>query len=324
LKNISLLGLGALLPTSKSLGEIVTGKKNPVKTADCWLTPEKTEGPFYFDPKLFRQDIRTDNSTQIFHNGLQLNMTFTLVNGDCSPVSNALIDIWHADKDGLYSGYSQFSGDTTGQDFMRGTQITDLNGKASFITSYPGWYPGRATHIHFKVRIDSHTYATSQLAFPDNINDEVYSTSFYLNRGANPVSNQDDNIFRSANPDYLVMEITKNNNISGYDGKFTIGINSPTGAIEKDLNPEGFHLEQNYPNPFNPSTRIKYSLASGSHIKLSVFDLFGREIGSLVDIPQPAGTYDIVFNGKELSSGLYFYRLNAGSYIKTREMLLIK
>ncbi len=86
----------------------------------------------------------------------------------------------------------------------------------------------------------------------------------------------------------------------------------------------GFTLEQNYPNPFNPSTTIRYSLPSAGEIELTVFDVFGSEIETLVNQRQPAGNYTIDFDASELSSGIYFYQLSTGSFSQTKKLTLIK
>jgi hypothetical protein len=252
-------------------------------------------------------------------------MTFTIINNTCNPISNVLVDIWHCDKDGRYSGYPNQPGgvNTTGLDFLRGIQITDSNGQCSFVTSYPGWYPGRATHIHFKVRLDSNTFVTSQFAFPESVNAAVYATPLYVGRGPNPTSNADDNIFGSAKPEFLTMETVANSQ-GGYDGTYTIGINTPVGVTEPDTSLKGFNLEQNYPNPFNPTTKIRYSIPEEAKVKLAIHSLEGKELEILVSSSQAAGSYEITFDGSKLSSGIYFYRLTVNGFSKTREMLLIK
>jgi 1,4-alpha-glucan branching enzyme len=85
-----------------------------------------------------------------------------------------------------------------------------------------------------------------------------------------------------------------------------------------------FNLDQNYPNPFNPTTSIKYSVPSSEHVSLKVFDILGREIAVLVNEQKSAGTYTISFDAAELSSGVYFYRLNSGNNIQIKKMLLVK
>jgi hypothetical protein len=88
--------------------------------------------------------------------------------------------------------------------------------------------------------------------------------------------------------------------------------------------PNYFALDQNYPNPFNPSTTISYSVPETEFVTLKVYDVLGNEIASLVNEEKPAGKYEVDFNGAELSSGIYFYRLQAGSFIETKKMVLMK
>lgn len=149
-----------------SAAELITG-------ADvCPITPETTEGPYYFDPALERRDITEGRP------GLATTIRLQVVDELCQPLSGARVDIWHCDADGIYSGYTrQLSGlDTTGETFMRGTQFADANGVVEFATIYPGWYPGRTPHIHFKVFLDQATLLTGQLFFPDDISSRVYTT----------------------------------------------------------------------------------------------------------------------------------------------------
>lgn len=98
-----------------------------------------------------------------------------------------------------------------------------------------------------------------------------------------------------------------------------------TGISRKDLNiPKIFSLSQNYPNPFNPSTIINYQLPKSSEVKLIIYDAIGREVNTLVDENQNAGSYQVEFDGSNFPSGVYFYKLQAGDYIQTKKMGLIK
>ena len=92
---------------------------------------------------------------------------------------------------------------------------------------------------------------------------------------------------------------------------------------------KSYKLEQNYPNPFNPSTLISYQLPVGGDVTLKIYDLLGREVATLVNEEKPAGIYEVEFNshsgeGRNLSSGIYFYQLKADGFIQTKKMLLIK
>ncbi|NWF49200.1 MAG: T9SS type A sorting domain-containing protein [Ignavibacteriaceae bacterium] len=98
-----------------------------------------------------------------------------------------------------------------------------------------------------------------------------------------------------------------------------------TGVNEINLaNPDNYSLNQNYPNPFNPITKISWQSPVGSHQVLKVFDILGNEVATLVDEYKEAGNYEVDFNAASLSSGVYFYRLNTGDYVKTMKMVLLK
>jgi hypothetical protein len=93
---------------------------------------------------------------------------------------------------------------------------------------------------------------------------------------------------------------------------------------ENETFPTEYSLYQNYPNPFNPSTKIKYSVPQTSQVQIKVFDVLGNEIATIVKEEKPIGNYEVEFDARELSSGIYFYQLNAGNFVETKKMLLIK
>jgi len=112
-------------------------------------------------------------------------------------------------------------------------------------------------------------------------------------------------------------------------GNFKLMPESPAdlGAItatEADELPAAFELYQNYPNPFNPETTIQFDVAQTGHINLEVFDMLGRRVASLVDAEKAVGTYSVVFNARNLTSGVYVYRIRSQSRTQVRSMLLLK
>jgi protocatechuate 3,4-dioxygenase beta subunit len=137
----------------------------------CILTPEAAEGPFYFDPKLVRAAIAEGRA------GAPLALTLQVVEaGTCGPLDKVRVDIWHCDGLGVYSGYArQETGSAEGETFLRGTQFTDGDGIVRFDTIYPGWYPGRTPHIHFKIILGDRDLVTGQLYFPDSVSAQVYA-----------------------------------------------------------------------------------------------------------------------------------------------------
>ena len=98
-----------------------------------------------------------------------------------------------------------------------------------------------------------------------------------------------------------------------------------TGVDDKiDLIPKKFSISQNYPNPFNPVTKINYSIPRTSSVSLKIYDILGREIKTLVEEVKVAGYYEINFDGSNLSSGVYFYRIQAGGFVETKKLILMK
>jgi protocatechuate 3,4-dioxygenase beta subunit len=162
------------------------GMSAPDGGATCTLYPQETEGPYYLNLNLLRRDITEGKS------GTPLSLVLTVQGATgCTPLQGVPVDIWHCDAGGVYSGYpGQLGGlDTTGQTFLRGTQVTDNDGRAQFDTIYPGWYPGRTTHIHFKVHPASNRVATSQLYFPEDRTAAIYESAPYSARGQKDTAN---------------------------------------------------------------------------------------------------------------------------------------
>ena len=168
----------------------------------CVVVPELTEGPYYVDTGLERADIRPDTTTGTVSAGVPLSLAFvvsTAEGGGCVPLANAVVDVWHCDALGVYSDVQGNTGD-----FLRGTQRTDGAGKATFTTVYPGWYQGRAVHIHFKVRTDPDAdtgfILTSQLFFDDELNRTIFTgRDPYQQQGAPDMTNAQDGIFGQSN-----------------------------------------------------------------------------------------------------------------------------
>lgn len=166
----------------------------------CTLYPQQTEGPFYLDLDSLRRDITEGKA------GLPLSVVVQVQSESCAPLKDVAVDVWHCDAAGVYSGFpGQLGGlDTTGETFLRGTQVTDVDGVAEFDSIYPGWYPGRTTHIHFKVHTSSTTEATSQLYFPEEVTAGIYATAPYDVHGPKDTPNAADGI-AVANPAPLAM-----------------------------------------------------------------------------------------------------------------------
>ena len=197
---------------------------NSDTTIGCVVRPALTEGPLFVDEDLNRADIRSDPSTGEVSAGIQLALTFRVSQIDaaaCTPLSGIQVDVWHCDANGIYSDTNQLGFQTVGQKFLRGYQVTDKSGVAQFTTIYPGWYEGRAVHIHFKMRTSDGYDFTSQLFFDDAFTDTVYTSAPYNSRGTRRLRNDDDGIFRQSNGQ-MMLTISQAEN--GYAATFDIAL----------------------------------------------------------------------------------------------------
>ena len=221
-------------------------------TADlCLMTPELTEGPYYLDTDLLREDV-TEGTP-----GLPLRLQVLVADSQaCTPLTNAAVDIWHCDAQGFYSGVAARPGGGAGDSpavdsgtFLRGIQLTGDDGVAEFTTIYPGWYTGRTVHIHMKVHIDGnvedadtydggHVSHTGQLFFDDAVSDEVYGTAeAYAGReDSQRTRNDQDNILGDHldEPGFLVSlsPLDENDPSQGFLGVITIGVDPSVTAQE--------------------------------------------------------------------------------------------
>ena len=218
--------LAKVTGADRLLGSIGVAEEAQAQATSCVLIPAKTEGPYFVDEKLNRSDIRTDPATGATSPGIPVALKMVVVRADssCAPVPGAVVDIWHADATGKYSDIA--SEGTSGRKYLRGLQATDARGAANFTTIFPGWYSGRAVHIHFKVRVFSGSSTTyefnSQLFFDPSTTNEIYATSAYSSRGTQNVANSADNIYGSDGAKLLVA--LSPNGSGGYDGTFVIGL----------------------------------------------------------------------------------------------------
>ena len=170
------------------------------------------------NPAFYRRDVTEGRS------GLPVALTITVVNTktSCGPLADAAVEIWQCDAAGNYSEYSQPGFNGTGQTFLRGLQTTDSGGKAMFNTIYPGWYMGRATHIHVEIYVSGRTVKTTQIAFPESVSAAVYRTGVYASKGLNTTTNASDNVFSDGVQDE--MATLTGDPTTGYTATITIGV----------------------------------------------------------------------------------------------------
>lgn len=237
-----------LLATGATAAALAVGAADPgTKTPDggaatapvaaaavCTLTKEMTEGPYYLDGQYVRSDIREDKT------GIPLKLTLTVVDDDtCAPLNNALVEIWHCDALGEYSGFVGNNGhdEPDNGTFLRGGVLTDARGVAAITTVYPGWYRGRCVHIHIKVHTDvtltpdgsftgGEELHTGQLFFAETITSRVAALSAYKVNTVPRTTLAQDSIYDEGGAASGLLTLTPlgGTTSAGYAGALTLGV----------------------------------------------------------------------------------------------------
>jgi protocatechuate 3,4-dioxygenase beta subunit len=213
------------------LGWSSSSPSNRAPTSNpCVARPAMTAGPYYVDEKLERSDIRSDPTDGTIKTGALLALTLkvhSLSREGCVPLKGAIVDLWHCDAEGVYSdAVDPKYFNTTGKKFLRGYQLTDGNGIARFTTIYPGWYPQRTPHIHYKIRSPgsaTHAYEfTSQLYFDEGLSDRVYARAPYAAKGKRTVSNLTDRIYNESGGRQSMLAVMPAK--EGYSANFDVAL----------------------------------------------------------------------------------------------------
>jgi protocatechuate 3,4-dioxygenase beta subunit len=220
----------------------------------CALTPEAEVGPYYIDDEHLRRDITEGKP------GVPLTLRIALVHAkSCSPLGNAALDIWHCDASGLYSGFTANSPDgfggpppgpppggpppdgargfrggpppsrvTDSQRFLRGVQVTNEQGIVEFTTVYPGWYAGRAIHIHMKVHTGEHVSHTGQLFFPEDVTADIAKLEPYAKRlSVHRTTQQEDHVYQDQHGSECLVKLErlkKGSNADGFVAAATLAV----------------------------------------------------------------------------------------------------
>ena len=220
----------------KSLGMVVlaplmiSSNKDPwgwEETSNCSVTPSETAGPFPTkNPgSLTSTDIRSDRA------GVVMAALITVKNksANCAAMAGAMVDIWHCDAGGNYSEYGgagMQATDYKGVHFLRGRQTTDANGQVRFTTIFPGWYPGRAVHIHVHIfDASGKSLLVTQIAFPAAVCDTVFTTATDIyKKGKADTTNERDNVFSDGFANEMAS--ISGNVSTGYTLMHTIVVNA--------------------------------------------------------------------------------------------------
>jgi protocatechuate 3,4-dioxygenase beta subunit len=255
-RGVAALGFGGVLAAcSRDSGGTPVGDLGALFASAnlCTLTESATQGPYYFDADKVRADIREDRP------GTRLRLAFKVVDVDgCTPVKDAVVEIWHCDANGLYSGAESLSsgpppggpgappggsgappaasgpppaggagggsaGDadltpTDDRRYLRGAQVTGADGIVQFVTIWPGWYRGRTVHVHVMVHVANDRALTSQLMFLEELNAAVFARAPYDARAGRDTFNSGDSIYRKS----MLASVAEEGD--GYVGAIVLGL----------------------------------------------------------------------------------------------------
>lgn len=204
-----------------------TGSTNGDSASNCSVTNSETAGPFPTkDPaSLSVADIRSDRQ------GVPMTAKITIKNknADCAALKDVIVDIWHCDADGNYSEYGgtgMQAVNYTSVHFLRGRQVTDATGTTTFVSIFPGWYGGRAPHIHVHIyNASGKSLLVTQIAFPKSTCDTVYTTATsYYKKGLQDTTNESDNVFGDGYANELAT--ISGNTTDGYTLTHTIVVSA--------------------------------------------------------------------------------------------------
>ncbi|KAK0220914.1 Intradiol ring-cleavage dioxygenase [Armillaria nabsnona] len=239
-----------------------------IQNDTCLLSPDTIFGPYFVDGELYRRDVREGQE------GIDMYLDIGLINADtCEPISGAYIDFWHCNASGIYSGYTgidpdtveayegvtvRSDGTTDDKTFLRGFTATDENGIAEFLSTFPGYYASRTTHIHIAVHVNgsvsedgTNTLTTSsiqhvgQLFFNESLINEVYAMDPYTAHLStlDRVTNDADSIYPVANADgysaVISAQLLGSTLADGIVGYITVGVNVSETFDTSDSNPIG-------------------------------------------------------------------------------------
>ena len=275
---------------------------------DCDLTSSDILGPYWSENHPHRTILANSDEpgTRIFISG-------KVKENDCeTPISNVLVDVWHANDQGCYTVFQDCESGNSNEDSynLRGLMTTDENGNYSFESVWPGYYAGRPRHFHYKVTTPSGLELVTQCYFEiDPYIDEQWEEN------------------------HLGLVIPLEETEFGLVGIFDIIINEETPTVlvdqesKKSIRESVLHPA--FPNPFNNKVQIKFTLMDSENIGISIYDISGKWVCTLLSQHMSSGTHILDWNGSDMngslvSSGTYIVIMKNKDYVKTQKIKLIK
>ena len=314
----------------KSLGVLGAGLVIGNPSQACEIIPTEIAGPFVILPgqmaATFRTDMREEQLGQLHKIKFRV-----LRNTDCTPIANAEVSVWHCNVNGNYSGYNT-SGhivlNATNQNWLRGRALTDSNGEVEFTTIFPGWYPGRVTHVHLQVKINDTSVKVTQFTYPQAERDMIHSLPPYTDWGLDPMSASTDGSFADGTMGQVASLVFDDVNQS-WDSFLELTV--PDLVVvgvknEEHITGGQFVLGQNFPNPFESVTTIPFVLQNPASVSFGLYDLQGKRVALVEPRELPAGEHSLAMDlpALHLPQASYVYELSvsngAGTYHQCKRM----
>lgn len=279
-----------------------------LQARDCDLTSEDILGPYWDENHPYRTLLAhaDEPGTRIFISG-------TVKANDCDiPISNATVDVWHANDDGCYTVFQECDTGNPDDDpyNLRGQMLTGENGEYAFESIWPGYYTGRPRHFHYKITTPNGLELVTQCYFESDpeVDDDWIETHIGL---VIPLEEGEEGLYGVFD---IVMDET-GVEVSADDVK---------GAV-----PSKPFLNNNYPNPFNNTTQIEFGIQRQGHVSLTIYDMAGKWIVNLVDGTLPPGTRVLQWNGTDsfgnsVPSGNYLLVMKSGGFTRSKKIVLLK
>ena len=327
------MGAAMALPVLAPLSASASPKRLEGSTGqrgNCTLIPTETAGPFPLDLTdnafFFRQVIHEDRE------GVQLRQRVRILGAeDCEPMANVRVNIWHCDRDGDYSGYAAMGSE--GLTYCRGYQMTDANGECEFVTIFPGWYPGRVTHMHCQIHVSSQYSVVSQWTWPHEgavgvatSHPELYPA------GPDPLAPEEDFAFATGY-DLQLADLAWDEEAQEYVSHFeaTVEGGGTSGVGYQEMqNAQVFALGQNHPNPVVSQTTIPVQLKTAGELTWSLWGMDGRRVHVEACGRTEAGRHEVVVDFGQLgipaSSYLYQVEIKTprGRFTDVKRMTVVK
>jgi len=275
---------------------------------DCNVTNNDILGPYWVENHPYRAIL-----ANIDEPGTRIYITGTVKANNCqTPIQNAIVDVWHANDDGCYTIFQECDSGNTNEDpyNLRGQMLTNENGEYAFESIWPGYYPGRPRHFHYKITT------------PDNL--ELVTQCYFL------IDPEADESWIANHPG-LVIPLEEGTD--GLYGNFDIVMDEEDIEIEGDehryLVPQEPYLNKIFPNPFNSSTQIEFGISKFEHVSINIYDVTGRWIINIVDLKMLPGIHKLSWNGQnsrgnQVPSGNYLLVMSSSRLTCSRKIMYMK